>query len=1061
MKVTWMTRQESHAVVQGKVVQTEVVLDIGPGIRPQGYFKPRIHICVEPYLPYIERLKQNIRDDAAYVFQNCTWDKAMKLLPERSVDTIFALDVLEHFEKEEGLRFLEEAVRVARRQIIIFTPLGFYPQTYDGANNQDRWGMKGAYWQAHRSGWRPEDFEDDWELVCCKQYHFIDENGKPFKKPFGAIWAFRNLDIQTGEPHINRTNNQEGLIYKAIGKHDMIKSNGCSKELIYGEGYLMDNPDNPVTHHYLSCSYLSQKMYPETIAHGLKAISLADLQNNQDMMFLWTHYNLSLAYYRSGNLKMAREVAMNGLKKNPDHIDSYFMMIVICFDEKCWEDLVHHADRYLQLLDILKAEPTHFDRLVTCSLDEEWNMHVLIGIAYVELGQAVNSQRSFEIAIQSAPEPFIALRAIGIYFYNKGLIAKSLLYLEKARQQNANDETVNQLLERIFTKNKDFQKEPTISCCMIVRDEESFLEACLESVKDFVDEIIIVDTGSIDKTVEIARRYTEKVHFHPWKNSFSEARNHAMSFATSDWILTIDADEELVAGSGELLRHAVREAGSADAIYANVISIYSGGRKTARHNSERILRNNGVIHYESVVHNRVVGHTYIKPSKIELMHYGYNVEEKKANAKFIRTANLLKEQIAKNPDDPMPHQYLGTSYLSRSMFKECLEESTLAIRLAERQGNKDVLYLSTHYNAAISFFHLRELQNAREYSLRALKKFPDHLDSLYMMTILSAEDQQWDDLLRYGLRFLELRDDYENNPEKTGAVLNATIKEGGSVNLLVGHAYHALKDDVSMDRHYQAANRMSEDNWQSWWNIGTFHMDRSGDLRLSRQYLDLALKEAPDEPSVWYMLAKWNGKTENDKDEKRCLARLFELGTQDVMVLNRLATLSLSSDDLTTAQQALDALMKIDQQNYTGTCNLGLLHRRQNNLDQAMEAFSKAIEINPQESTPWLHLGGIAMQLGQFDNARLFFERVCNLGKGALTALLCLCEIELRQDRMVECIHWLDLLLKELKLNRNRTLHSIDDLSCILHEIKKVLIHDSDLSSQISTILSLLPGGRH
>ncbi|MDP3013988.1 MAG: tetratricopeptide repeat protein, partial [Candidatus Subteraquimicrobiales bacterium] len=245
MKVTWMTRQESHAMVQGKVVQTEVVLDIGPGIRPQGYFKPRIHICVEPYLPYIERLRQDIRDDAAYVFQNCTWDHAMKLLPERSVDTVFALDVLEHFEKEEGLRFLEEASRVARRQIIIFTPLGFYPQTYDGANNQDRWGMKGAYWQAHRSGWCPEDFGDDWELVCCKEYHFIDENGKPFKKPFGAIWAFRNLDIQTKEPHENCKNNQEGLNNKAIGKHDLIESNGRSKELIRGEelfsqGFLED-----------------------------------------------------------------------------------------------------------------------------------------------------------------------------------------------------------------------------------------------------------------------------------------------------------------------------------------------------------------------------------------------------------------------------------------------------------------------------------------------------------------------------------------------------------------------------------------------------------------------------------------------------------------------------------------------------------------------------------------------------------------------------------------------------------------------------------------------------
>jgi len=823
---------------------------------------------------------------------------------------------------------------------------------------------------------------------------------------------------------------------------------------------LMDNPDNPVTHHYLSCSYLSQRMYLETIAHGLKAMSLADLRNNQDRMFLWTHYNLSLAYYRLNNLKMAREMAMNALKKYADHIDSHFMMIVISFDEKCWEDLVSHAVRYLQLLDMLKADPAHFGTLATCSLNEEWNMHALTGMAYFELGQEVNSQKSFEKAIQSAPEPFIALRAMGIYFYNKNFMAKSLLYLEKARRLNSNDETVNDLLVKISHKTEEFRKEPTISCCMIVKNEEAFLDACLESIKDCVDEIIIVDTGSTDNTVEIARKFTDRVYFHPWEGSFSKARNQVLQYAKCDWIFQIDGDEELVAGSGERLRQAVLEAGEADAIFVNIISIYSGGRKTARHNFERLFRNNGVIHYESIVHNRVIGQTCTKPSKIELMHYGYNVEEKKANEKFLRTAELLKKQIANTPNDPMPHQYLGTSYLARGMFRESLEESTLAIRLADAQGNKHGIYLSTHHNAAIAYFHLGEFNHARDYSLSALKKFPDHLDSLYMMTILSAEEKQWKDVLHYGLRFIELRDYYDKNPDKTGEILNATIRDGGSINLIIGHAYHALKDNERMDKHYKIAEQMSEDKWQAWWNIGIFHMDRSGDLRLSHQYLDLAREEAPDEPSIWYMLAKWNGKVENDKDEERCLVRVFELGSQDIWVLNRLAALSLASDNLTTATQALDALLKIDHQNYAALCNFGLLYRRQNSLDHAMEAFSKAIEINPQESAPWFNLGEIALQLGQFDNARLFFEHVCNLGKEIRKALLYLCEIELRRDRLDDFIHWCDLLLKELRLNRNRTLNTVADLSALLDEIHRALIDNSDLSEQVSKIQTLLPDSR-
>jgi glycosyltransferase involved in cell wall biosynthesis/Tfp pilus assembly protein PilF len=824
---------------------------------------------------------------------------------------------------------------------------------------------------------------------------------------------------------------------------------------------LKDDPNNPLTHHYLSCSYLSEGMLQEALEAGLKAIKLYDDKKDSNMISRWSYYNVAISYYRMGDLKNAEELAVRSINTFPRHIDAYYILTAVSYDLQQWSRTIDYGHKYLDLVKLLRTSPTDFGNLVTCALNEEWNMHVLIGIACFELGQEINSQKSFEKAIQSAPEPFIALRAIGIYFYNKKHMAKSFLYLKKAHQQNANDETINQLLEKISAKNENFQKKPTISCCMIVKDEEAFLEACLESVKDFVDEIVIVDTGSTDNTVNIAQKFTDRIYFHTWEGSFSKARNQALQYARCDWIFQIDGDEDLVEGSGEKLRQAVSEAGEADAIFVNIVSIYSGGRKTARHNFERLFRNNGVIHYESIVHNRVVGQTFTKPSKIELMHYGYNVEEKKANAKFIRTADLLKEQIAKDPNNPMPHQYLGTSYLARGMFKECLDESTLAIGLAERQGNEDVIYLSTHHNAAIALYHMGELQNARDYSLRALKKCPDHLDSLYMMTILSAEDKLWNDLPPYGMRYLELRDYYENNPDRAGVIINSTISEGGSINLLIGHAYHALKNYTDMDKHYQAAYQMSEDKWQTLWNIGTFHMDRSGDLRLSHRYLDLALKEAPNEPSIWYMLAKWNNKTENDEAERRCLARLLELGSQDAIVLNRLADLSLSSDDLTTAQQALDALMKIDNRNHTALCNFGLLYWRQNSLDLAMEAFGKAIEINPQESAPWLHLGEIAVQLDQLDNARLFFERVCNLGNGVIKALLYLCEIELKQGRMVEFIRWCDLLLKELQLNRDRMLQSVEDLSGIFHEIHLALIHDSELSSQVSQILSLMPSSRH
>jgi tetratricopeptide (TPR) repeat protein len=799
-------------------------------------------------------------------------------------------------------------------------------------------------------------------------------------------------------------------------------------------------------------------MYDRVVFHGREALRLAAADRNPDVAFLWTRYNLSLAYYRTKNLAAARETARESLALFPDHLDAHFMLIVIGFDEENWEEVLKHGERYLNLSAALERDPARFGRLACCSLNEAWNIHILVGIAHQELGETAKAGEAFHRAETSAPDPFAALRAAGIYYARKGLSDRARHYLEKARRLQNGDETVRALLADLDRPTAPSGPAPTISACLIVKDEEAFLENCLKSIKDWVDEIIVVDTGSTDRTVEIARRFTGRVYFHPWRDSFSEARNTAMGYATGDWILTIDADEELVSGSGELLRRAVREAGDADAIYANVISVFSGGRKTARHNSERLLRNNGVIRYEGRVHNRVAGVTKPYPSKVELMHYGYNVEEKKAQEKFFRTVALLKAQVADNPENPMPHHYLGTSYLARGMYKESLEESLLAIDLAERSESMDVIYLTTHHNAALAFFSLKDLDGAREYSLRALKKYPDHLDSLYMMTLICGEREQWAELTGYGRRFLVLREALEHHPERAGVVLNSSLREGGTVHMLMGHAHHALGDTAERDRHYRETVRKGDEKWRSLLQIGLFHTDRSGDLPLARRYLDLARQEAPDEPAVWFMLSKWHHHKGNRGEEKSCLRRLWELGTEDPAMLNRLATLSLEANDLETAERALTDLFKVAPDHLPGLCNLAVLRHRLNDPAAAVSACERAIAIDPKIADPWLTLGEVSLSLGDPENAASFFKRVLALENGSLRALLYLCEADLRRNDLEGFIGCCDRLLAILDLPRERTLHTLGDLTSTFREIQASLAPAEEFASQSARILSLLPG---
>lgn len=197
MNISWYERDDLLNVAAEKILPTYIVLDVGAGIRPQTFFTPTVHLIIEPYVPYIEKALNQPGQIPRKVFLNGTWDKVMPFFLDKSIDTIFAIDVIEHLEKAEGIRFLKESERIAKSQIAIFTPWGLYPQFYDSENDIDRWGMDGGYWQSHRSGWEPKDFEGEWEFLACKDFHLTDQHGETMEQPFGAFWAIKTIENKT------------------------------------------------------------------------------------------------------------------------------------------------------------------------------------------------------------------------------------------------------------------------------------------------------------------------------------------------------------------------------------------------------------------------------------------------------------------------------------------------------------------------------------------------------------------------------------------------------------------------------------------------------------------------------------------------------------------------------------------------------------------------------------------------------------------------------------------------------------------------------------------------
>lgn len=192
MNIEWFDRKTLETLIGDHILKTDIVLDIGCGIRPQTFFQPKLHICCDPYEEYVKILQNRFSDNRNVLILHGTWDSVIKLFPNHSIDSIFLIDVIEHIEKDEGWNLLKECERVARKQIVIFSPLGFVSQEYQ-SGDVDGWGLDGTDWQVHKSGWVPEDFDNSWKILGSKEYHYVDPKGEIIDPPYGALWIIKNI----------------------------------------------------------------------------------------------------------------------------------------------------------------------------------------------------------------------------------------------------------------------------------------------------------------------------------------------------------------------------------------------------------------------------------------------------------------------------------------------------------------------------------------------------------------------------------------------------------------------------------------------------------------------------------------------------------------------------------------------------------------------------------------------------------------------------------------------------------------------------------------------------
>ncbi|MFT5876091.1 MAG: glycosyltransferase involved in cell wall biosynthesis [Clostridium sp.] len=282
-----------------------------------------------------------------------------------------------------------------------------------------------------------------------------------------------------------------------------------------------------------------------------------------------------------------------------------------------------------------------------------------------------------------------------------------------------------------------------VSLCMIVKNEETYLPKCLNSIKNIVDEIIIVDTGSTDKTVEIAESFGAKVYYFPWNNSFSEARNESLKYATKDWILIMDGDDELYPKDQENFTDLLNRQLDENAIYFFETLNYYGN--TIDDNSitinlnPRLYKNNEGTHYEGEVHNQLI-YSENKYNAIynliKIHHFGYMKKSIDSKGKRTRNITLLNEQIKKDPNNYFAHFNLGTEYSALNDYDSALKHFYKSYEKFEPDNGYSFLLI---FRIVFLNYNIKDYDTAFSFINIGIGHYPKFTD-LYFLKSLILKD---------------------------------------------------------------------------------------------------------------------------------------------------------------------------------------------------------------------------------------------------------------------------------------------------------------------------------
>lgn len=270
---------------------------------------------------------------------------------------------------------------------------------------------------------------------------------------------------------------------------------------------------------------------------------------------------------------------------------------------------------------------------------------------------------------------------------------------------------------------------------MIVQDEEDCLLSAIKSVHGLMDDLIVVDTGSTDRTPQMALSAGAKLFHVAWTKDFSVARNFALQQASTDWILVLDADEVLESIDPETFT-ALLSDDQIEGYYLRIKNILDSNRPESSDQVVRLFRNIPSYRFEGTIHEQVAPSILrinngngLTTAPLTILHFGYLKSRLQAKEKYTRNSEIIKLGLTQTPDNPFLLYCLGLEYYQQDFISEGLDQLSKAlVNMSGHEGYfEDVLL-----NIALGYLRLEDITHVINFLSKALIMYPDHADFLFL-----------------------------------------------------------------------------------------------------------------------------------------------------------------------------------------------------------------------------------------------------------------------------------------------------------------------------------------